>query len=113
MPRQTVWLRSEPMGSRTLLPSRDEYRARNAKRSLRAGIAGLIALAAGLALSALDARYPTWAACFVLALVLGAAGIASAAVALRARSARHSALMGLAASGAAFLGSLIGPALIG
>jgi hypothetical protein len=113
MRQRNVWLRSDPVGSRTVLPTRAEFRARHAQRSVRAGLAGLAALAVALVLAALDMSYPTWAAFYELALVFGIAGIAGAAVALRAHAERQTALMGLAASAAAFLGALIGPALIG
>ncbi len=113
MRQRTIWLRRDPVGSRTVLPSRDEFRARNAQRSVRAGLVGLGALVVGLILAALDMTYPTWAVFYVLALVFGVAGIAAAAVALRAHAERQTALIGLAASGAAFLGALVGPALIG
>jgi MFS family permease len=113
MRQRTVWLRSDPVGSRTVLPSRDEFRKRHAQRSIRAGLVGLAALVVGLVLAALDTTYPTWAVFYVLALVFGVAGIAAGAVALRTHAERHAALMGLAASSAAFLGALIGPALIG
>ena len=113
MRQRTVWLRSDPVGSHTVLPTREEFRARHAQRSVRAGAAGLLALAVGLVLDALDLRYPTWAAFYVLALVFGVAGIAAAAVALRAHAERRAALIGLAASTAAFVGALLAPALIG
>lgn len=113
MRQRTVWLRSDPVGSHTVLPTREEFRARHAQRSVRAGAAGLLALAVGLVLAALGLTYPTWAVFYVLALVFGVAGIAAAAVALRAHTERRAALVGLTVSGAAFLGSLIAPALIG
>jgi MFS family permease len=113
MRQRTVWLRSDPLGSHTVLPTREEFRARHARRSVRAGAAGLLALAVGLVLAALGLTYPTWAVFYVLALVFGVAGIAAAAVALRAHAERRAALLGLTVSGAAFLGSLIAPALIG
>jgi MFS family permease len=113
MRQRNVWLRSDPVGTHTVLPSRAEFRARNAKRSVRAGGVGLAALAVGLLLAAFDLSYPTWAVFYVLALVFGVGGIAAAAVALRAHAERQTALIGLAASSAAFLGALVGPALIG
>ena len=113
MRQRTVWLRSDPVGSHTVLPTREEFHARHAQRSVRAGAAGLLALAAGLVLAALGLTYPTWAVFYVLALVFGVAGIAAAAVALRTRAARQTVLLGLAVSGAAFLGSLLAPALVG
>lgn len=113
MRQRNVWVRSDPVGSHTVLPTRAEFRARNAQRSVRAGTAGLLALAVGLLLAALGLNYPTWAIFYVLALVFGVAGIAAAAVALRADAGRRAALLGLIVSGAAFLGSLIAPALIG
>jgi MFS family permease len=113
MRQRTVWLRSDPVGSRTVLPSREEFRARHAQRSIRAGLAGLAALVVGLVLAALGTDYPTWAVFYVLALVFGVAGIAAAAVALRAHAGRRPALLGLAVSVGAFLGSLVAPALIG
>jgi len=113
MRQRTIWLRSDPVGSRTVLPTREEFRARHAQRSVRAGAAGLGALVVGLVLAALGLTYPTWAIFYVLALVFGVAGIAAAAVALRAHAERRQALLGLTVSGAAFLGSLIAPALIG
>src|SRR3954468_19314678 len=113
MRQRTVWLRSDPVGSRTVLPTREEYRARHAQRSIRAGVIGLLALVAGLVVAAFGLSYPTWAVFYVLALVFGVAGIAAAAVALRTHAERRPALLGLTVSGAAFLGSLIAPALIG
>jgi MFS family permease len=113
MRQRNVWLRSDPVGTHTVLPTRAEFRARNAQRSVRAGAIGLLALAVGLLLAALGLTYPTWAVFYVLALVFGVAGIAAAAVALRAHAERRAALLGLTVSGAAFLGSLIAPALIG
>ena len=73
-----------PSAPTRCLPTREEFRARNAQRSVRAGTAGLLALAVGLLLAALGLSYPTWAIFYVLALVFGVAGIAAAAVALRA-----------------------------
>ena len=113
MRQRTVWLRSDPVGSRTVLPTREEFRARHAQRSVRAGVLGLCALVIGLVLAALGMNYPSWAIFYVLALVFGVAGIAAAAVALRAHAERRPALLGLAVSVAAFLGSLVAPALIG
>lgn len=113
MRQRTVWLRSDPVGSRTVLPSRDEFRARHARRSIRAGLIGVAALVAGLVIRLLGRNDPSWDILYVGALVFGVAGIAAAAVALRAHAARQTALLGLAASSAAFVGALLAPALVG
>jgi len=112
MRQRTVWLRSDPVGSRRILPGRDELRERNARRSLRAGGIGLAALGLALALRAVGRDDPSWAVLYVAAIVFGIAGIAAATVALRARGPRGHALLGLFVSLCAFGGALLAPAII-
>ena len=111
-PQGTVWLRPDPVGSKNLLPSRDEFRTRFARRAFVAGVVAVIALAAVIVLRAVDRLNGLWQPLHVLALVFGIAGVAAAGVALRGRGGRRDALIGLALSLAAFAGALFLPELI-
>ncbi len=111
MPQRTVWLRPDPVGSKTLLPTRDEFRARFARRAVVAGVVSVIALAALVILRTLDRMNGLWPLLHVLALVFGIGGVAAAAVALRGPGARRDALVGLALALAGFVGALVPAAL--
>ena len=112
MPQRNVWLRPDPVGSKTLLPSRDEFRTRFARRAFVAGVLAVIALAAVILLRAIDRMNGLWPLLHVLALVFGIAGVAAAGVALRGPGARRDALLGLALSLAAFAGAIFLPELV-
>jgi hypothetical protein len=113
MPQRNVWLRPDPVGSQNLLPARDEFRARFARRAFSAGCLAVGALGALLVLRALDLWNGLWPPLHVLALVCAIAGVAAAAVALRGSRGRQQAVIGLALSVAAFAGALFLPELVG
>jgi hypothetical protein len=113
MTQRNVWLRPDPVGSRNLLPARDEFRARFARRSFAAGCIGVVALVALLFLRALGLWNEIWPPLHVLALVCAIAGVAAAGVALRCSGGRQRAVIGLALSVAAFAGALFLPELVG
>src|SRR5512135_3385833 len=101
MRRRTAWLRRDPVGSRpTLLPSREQFRARAARRSVMAGGVAAAALAVALMLRVLGREDPLWSVLYIGAIVFGVAGIASASVALRGQAVRSRALVGLGVSSA-------------
>ena len=112
MPQRTLWLRRDPVGSKTLLPSRDEFRERFARRSFAAGCIAVVALAASLLLHGLDRLSSLWPPLHVLAIVCAIAGVAAAGVALRSPAGRQRALIGLALSLAVFAGALFLPGLV-
>jgi hypothetical protein len=112
MPQRTVWLRREPVGSKTLLPTRDEFRARFARRAYGAGVIAVGTLAAVTVLRALDLVHRFWPLLQVVSLVFAIAGVAAAAVALRGIGGRREALIGLGLSVVAFVGALFLPALV-
>ena len=112
MPQRTVWLRREPVGSKTLLPTRDEFRARFARRAYGAGMLAVGALALVTFLRAMDWLHRFWPLLHVLAFVFAVAGVAAAAVALRGVEGRRDALIGLGLSVLALVGALILPALV-
>ena len=112
MPQRSVWLRPDPVGSKTVLPSRDEFRARFARRAFVAGVVAVIALAGVIVLRALDRLNQLWPLLHVLALVFAIAGLAAAGVALRGRGGRREALIGVGLSVLAFVGALFLPQLV-
>src|SRR4051812_30390627 len=112
-PQRTVWLRRDPVGSKTLLPTRDEFRARFARRAYLAGVIAVAAFAAVVVLRSVDRMSGIWPLLQVLALVFGIGGLAAAGVALRGAGGRRDALIGLALSLLAFVGSLFLPQLVG
>jgi hypothetical protein len=112
VPQRTVWLRRDPVGSKTLLPTRDEFRARFARRAFLAGVVAVVALAGVVLLRALDRMSGLWPLLHVLALVFAIAGVAAAAVALRGAGGRRDALVGLGLSTLAFVGALFLPQLV-
>jgi hypothetical protein len=112
MSQRTVWLRRDPVGTHNLLPSRDEFRARNARRALVAGGLGVGALALLVVLRALPGLEGAWNPLHAAALCLGIAGVGAGAIALRTRRLRMQALAGVgvslvAVTGAVFVDRLV------
>jgi hypothetical protein len=112
MPRSTVWLRRDPVGAHTRLPSRDDFRARHARSSLASAVVSTAALVLLVILRVLPGWERAWNPLLAIAFCFGIAGIGAAAIALRARPLRRHALAGLGVSlvavgGALFIDSLV------
>ena len=111
MAQRSVWLRRDPVGSRTRLPSRDEFRGRFAQRALVLGPLALSALAVLVGLRSQD-RWPgAWPWLLAAVFWLGAAGIGAAAIASRTPRFRVRALAGAGSSLIALTGALYADAL--
>jgi hypothetical protein len=109
MAQKTVWLRRDPVGSRTELPPRAEFRRYQARRGFFLGGASLVALGVLVVLEVLDAGHGLWRALLALAFFLAIGGIGASAIPLRAHELRGRALAGLGLSAAAALLALIVP----
>jgi hypothetical protein len=110
--QKTVWLRRDPLGSRTELPPRAEFRRSQARRGFFLGFASLVALGVLVVLEILDAAHGLWRALLALAFFLGIGGVAASAIPLRARELRGRALAGLGLSAGAAVLALIVPNLV-
>ena len=106
MARRSVWLRRDPVGSRTSLPSREEFRGRLARRSLAVGVFALAALAVLVMLRSQERWEGAWSPLFAVVFWLGVTGAGAAAVALRTRRLRGRAVAGLGVSLLALTGAL-------
>jgi hypothetical protein len=104
--RQTVWLRRDPVGSQTRLPTQEAFRARHARSSLVAGAVAAFALTVLIVLRALPRWDGLWNALLAVAFCFGIAGIGAAGIALRARRLRPLAFAGLGVSLGSFVGAL-------
>ncbi|MFN2471062.1 MAG: hypothetical protein ABR583_08755 [Gaiellaceae bacterium] len=112
MAQRTVWLRRDPVGPHTRLPSRDDFRARHARRALVAGGVGVGALALLVALRVLPRWDAAWRPLLAVAFCFGIAGVGAGAIALRTRRLRLQALTGIGVSLAALAGALFVDRLI-
>jgi hypothetical protein len=112
MAQRTVWLRRDPVGSRTELPPRAEFRRHHARRGFFLGGASLVALGVLVVLEILDAGHGLWRVLLALAFFLAIGGIAASAIPLRARELRGQALAALGLSAGAAVLALIVPNLV-
>jgi peptidoglycan/LPS O-acetylase OafA/YrhL len=112
MAQRTVWLRRDPVGSRTRLPPRAEFRRYQARRGFVLGAASLVALAVLVVLELLDRAPGMWRPLAALAFFLGIGGIAAAAVPLRTRELRRRALAAIGLSTTAAILALVVPTLL-
>ena len=106
MAQRTVWLRRDPVGSQSRLPSRDEFRGRHARRALTLGPLAIGALALLVLLRALPRLEGAWKPLLGIVFWFGIAGVGAAAVALRTPRLRPRALAGLGLSSAALIGAV-------
>ena len=106
MAQRTVWLRRDPVGTHTRLPSRDDFRARRARSALIAGGVGVGALTLLVVLRVLPRWDGIWHPLLAVAFCFGIAGVGAGAIALRARRLRTQALAGVGLSLAAVIGAL-------
>jgi hypothetical protein len=112
MARSTVWLRREPVGSRTQLPEQTTFRKYQARRAFFLAGSSLVALAALVVLELFDAAEGAWRGLVALAFFLAIGGIAAAAVSLRTRSLRPLAFAAIGLSTAAAALALTVPTLL-
>ena len=106
MARSTVWLRRDPVGAHTRLPTREEFRARRARTALVMGVIGLAALLLHVVLRAVPGWDGMWSPLLAVAFCFGIAGVGAAAVALRAPTLRSRGVAALAVSLAVLTGSV-------
>jgi hypothetical protein len=106
MAQRTVWLRRDPVGTHTRLPSRDQFRARHARSALVSGGIAVGALALLVVLRVLPRWGGIWNPLLAVALCFGIAGVGAGAIALRTRRFRTQALAGVGVSLVALAGAL-------
>jgi hypothetical protein len=112
MAQRTVWLRRDPVGSRTQLPEQTAFRRYQVHRAFFLAVSSLVALATLVVLEVLDAAPGMWRPLLALAFFLGIGGITAAAISLRTRSLRPLALAAIGLSTAAAILALIVPTLL-
>jgi hypothetical protein len=112
MAQKTVWLRSDPVGSRTELPPRAEFRRYQARRGFFLGGASLVALGVLVVLEVLDAGHGLWRALLALAFFLAIGGMAASAIPLRTPALRVYAVAAIGLSTTAAILALVVPALL-
>jgi Zn-dependent protease len=112
MARRTVWLRRDPVGAHTRLPSRDDFRARRARSGFVSAAIAIAALAILVVLRALPRLDGAWNSLLAIAFLFGIAGVGAAAIAMRSRRLRGQALAGLVISLAALVGALFIDSLV-
>jgi hypothetical protein len=106
MARETVWIRRDPVGAHTRLPSRDQFRARHARSALVSGAIAVGALTVLVVLRALPRWEGLWNPLLAIAFCFGIAGVAAGAIAIRARSLRMQAMAAVVVSFIAVVGAV-------
>jgi hypothetical protein len=110
--RETVWLRRDPLGSHTKLPTRDDFRSRHARHSITCAAIGGTALVLLVGLRVSSRWEGSWNPLLALAFFFAMTGVGAGAIALRTRRLRIQALAGLGVSLATLVGALFVESLV-